>query len=182
MTADRFKNRREALVWLNQRGKIAQGTFYQYCEIGHHVINGRKYDLTVQPDKTMSKFQVSEFAEAYFSKPVSVDFGERKSRLEIEKLEQEVEKGKLANRKEDEKWLYKEDAWGQMAAIIGTLRDSLRHQFHVGSVAIIHAAGGDPARGPEVYEQTEELISRAFNEVVNAGKIEGVFVKGEEEE
>lgn len=177
MSDDRFKNRKEALAWLHSKNiQISQGKFYQDCGAGK---------IIVHPDKTISKFQVAEYGERltgqYRQAPPSMDMDDKKRRLEIEKLEQEVEKGKLANRKEDDKWLYKEDAWAQMAAIIGTLRDSLRHQFHVGSVAVIHAAGGDPARGPEVYEQTEELISRAFNEVVNAGKLEGVFTKGEEE-
>jgi hypothetical protein len=175
-TEDRFKNRKEALAWLQSKGQISAGKFYQDCEAGK---------ITVAADKTVSKFKVAEYADRLFNQhkqaPKSVDQEDRKRQLEIEKLEQEVEKGRLANRKEDEKWLYKEDAWAQMAALIGTLRDSIRHQFHVGSVAVIHAAGGDAARGPEVYEQTEELISRAFNEVVNAGRIEGMFAKGEEE-
>lgn len=177
MSDDRFKNRKEALAWLHSKNiQISQGKFYQDCEAGK---------ITVHPDKTISKFQVAEYGERltgqYRQAPPSMDMDDKKRRLEIEKLEQEVEKGKLANRKEDDKWLYKEDAWAQMAAIIGTLRDSLRHQLHVGTAALIHVAAGDPGRGPEVYETAEELISRAFNEVVNSGKIEGVFEKGEEE-
>lgn len=176
MSEDRFKNRKEALAWLQSKGQISAGKFYQDCEAGK---------ITVAADKTVSKFQVAEYADRLFNKhkqaPKSVDQEDRKRGLEIEKLEQEVEKGRLANRKEDEKWLYKEEAWAQMAAIIGTLRDSLRHQLHVGTAALIHVAAGDPGRGPEVYETAEELISRAFNEVVNSGKIEGVFEKGEEE-
>ena len=176
MTEDRFKNRKEALAWLQSKGQISAGKFYQDCEAGK---------ITIAADKTVSKFQVAEYADRLFNQykqaPKSLDMEDRKRGLEIEKLEQEVEKGRLANRKEDANWLYKEDAWAQMAALIGTLRDALRHQFHIGTTAIIHSSGGDQARGPEVYETTEELISRAFNEVVNAGKIEGMFVKGEAE-
>lgn len=176
MTEDRFKNRKEALAWLQTRGQISTGKFYQDCADGK---------VTIAPDKTISKYQVMQYAEKVFGFARQVTPGydqtEKKQALEIKNLEMDVLKKELANRKEDANWLQKEDAWAQMAAIIGTLRDSLRHQFHVGSVAVIHAAGGDPARGPEVYEQTEELISRAFNEVVNAGRIEGMFAKGEEE-
>lgn len=176
MSDDRFKNRKEALAWLKSKGQISTGKFYQDCADGK---------ITIYPDKTISKFQVAEYADRLFGSyrqpQPSHDMADRKARLEVEKLEQEVEKGKLANRKEDEKWLYKEDAWAQMAAVLGTLRDSLRHQLHVGTAALIHVAAGDPARGPEVYQTAEELVSRAFNEVVNSGRIEGMFEKEEED-
>jgi hypothetical protein len=175
MTEDRFKNRKEALLWLQNRGQISTGKFYQDCADGK---------ISIAADKTLSKYQVMEYAEKVFGfvrqAAPSIDQEDKKRRLEIEKLEMEVEKARIANRKEDANWLQKEEAWAQMAAVIGTLRDSLRHQIHIGSVAIIHAAGGDPARGPEVYEQAEELVSRAFNEVVNAGRIEGMFTKDQE--
>lgn len=176
MSDDRFKNRKEALVWLQSRGQISQGKFYQDCERGL---------ITIHADKTISKWQVMEYAEKVFG-PVrevtpSADTAAKKERLEIEKLELEVEKRKLENRKEDDKWLHKEEAWSQMAAIIGTLRDSLRHHFHVGQAHIIHLAGGDQTRGPEVYEGAEEILARAFNEVVSAGRIEGMFDVGEDQ-
>jgi len=175
MDTDRFKNRAAALAWLQSRGKISAGKFSQDTAAGYP---------TVYPDKTLSRWQVAEYAEKTFGQvretPTAVDMSAKKARLEIEKLEQELEKGKLANRKEDDKWLYKEEAWAQMAAIIGKLRDSLRHQFHVGAVAIITSSTGDPQRGPEVYEITEGLISRAFNEIVESGRIEGVFEKTQE--
>lgn len=178
MSEDRFKNQSEALAWLRTKGKISAGKFSMDCRSGN-------YDLGIATDKSLSKFKVAEYAEKLFGGgkqlTPSYERSERMAEMELREQELKVEKMELANRKEDANWLQKEDAWAQMAAIIGTLRDSLRHQFHVGSVAVIHAAGGDPARGPEVYEQTEELISRAFNEVVNAGRIEGMFAKGEEE-
>lgn len=175
MSTERFKNRVEALKWLQSRGQISAGKFSGDCAAGI---------VTVYPDKTLSRWQVMEYAEKLFggvrSTPKTIDMADKKSRLEIEKLEQEVEKGKLANRKEDEKWLYKDEAWAQMAAIIGKLRDSLRHQMHVGSTVIITSSGGDQSRGPEVYETIEGLISRAFNEIVESGRIEGIFEKTSE--
>lgn len=57
-TPERFCNRREALDWLQARGQISQGKFYQDCAAGL---------LTIYPDKTVSKFQVSEYAEKVFS-------------------------------------------------------------------------------------------------------------------
>ena len=172
MSDDRFKNRKEALAWLQTKGQISTGKFYQDCQDGK---------LAVAADKTLSKFQVAEYAERVFgfAKPVTPSYERNDKMAELELREQElkVQKMELANRKEDANWLEKEEAWAQMAAVIGTLRDSLRHQLHIGTVALIHAAGGDPARGPEVYESAEELLSRAFNEVITAGRIEGMFAK-----
>lgn len=176
MSEDRFKNRKEALAWLQSKGQISTGKFYQDCADGK---------ITIYPDKTISKFQVAEYAERVFgfAKPATPSYerSDKMAALELREQELKVEKMELANRKEDANWLQKEEAWAQMAAIIGTLRDSLRHQLHVGTAALIHVAAGDPARGPEVYETAEELISRAFNEVASSGRIEGVFEKGEEE-
>jgi hypothetical protein len=176
MTTERFKTRKEALTWLQARGQVSKSKFYRDCDDGL---------VEIGPDKTLSKFQVAEYAEREINHTrqtgTSLDMSEKKARLEVEKLEQEVEKGKLANRKEDEKWLYKEDAWAQMAAIIGKLKDALRHQFHIGSIIVITAAGGDPQRGPEVYETNEALLASAFNEVLAAGRIEGIFDKTSEE-
>lgn len=174
-TPERFKTRKEALLWLQDRGQISTGKFYQDCADGK---------LTIHPDKTISRFEVMQYAEKIFGftrqTAPAYDQAEKKSRLEMEKLEMEVQAQRLKNRKEDANWLNKEEAWAQMAAIIGTLRDSLRHQAHVSTPAIIHLAAGDAQRSPEVYEAIEELAARAFNEVVNSGKIEGIFDKGEE--
>lgn len=174
-SADRFKNRKEALLWLQQRGQISTGKFYQDCADGK---------ITIHADKTISKYEVMQYAEKVFGfvrqTAPAYDQAEKKIQLEMRSLELDVEKKELANRKEDANWLNKEEAWAQMAAIIGTLRDSLRHQAHVSTPAIIHIAAGDTQRGPEVYEAIEELTAKAFNEVVNSGRIDGIFDKGEE--
>lgn len=173
---DRFKNRKEALGWLQQRGQISTGKFYQDCQDGK---------ITIHADKSISKYEVMQYAEKVFGfvrqTAPAHDIEEKKRRLEMEKLEMEVEAQRLKNRKEDANWLQKEEAWAQMAAVIGTLRDSLRHQAHVGTPVIIHTAAGDPQRGPEVYEAIEELAAKAFNEVVNSGRIDGIFDKGDDE-
>ena len=170
MTPERFKNRKEALTWLQSRGQISQGKFYQDCDAGL---------ISVAPDKSVSKYQVMEYAEKVFgytrqTAPLA-DMSEKKARLEVEKLEQELQRMKLANRKEDDNWLHKEEAWGQLAALIGTLRDALRHHCHLGQAHLVHLAGGDHSRGPEVYEGCEEILARSFNEVIASGRIEGTF-------
>jgi len=56
-TPERFRNRKEALTWLQNRGQISQGKFYTDCTAGL---------LTIYPDKSMSKFQVAEYAVKVF--------------------------------------------------------------------------------------------------------------------
>ena len=56
-TPERFRNRKEALLWLQSRGQISQGKFYQDCAAGL---------LTIYQDKSLSKFQVSEYAHKIF--------------------------------------------------------------------------------------------------------------------
>lgn len=56
-TLERFRNRREALDWLQVRVQISQGKFYQDCAAGL---------LTIHPDKSISKFQVVEYGESLF--------------------------------------------------------------------------------------------------------------------
>lgn len=56
-TPERFRNRKEALLWLQRRGQISQGKFYQDCNAGL---------LTIYPDKSLSKFQVAEYADKVF--------------------------------------------------------------------------------------------------------------------
>jgi len=53
-----FKNRAEALQWLQSRGKISKGKFYQDCKAGL---------VTIYPDKTVSKFSAAMYAEKHFS-------------------------------------------------------------------------------------------------------------------
>lgn len=54
---EKFKNRAAALSWLQSRGQISRGKFYMDCAAGH---------LSIYPDKTLSKFQVAEYAEKVF--------------------------------------------------------------------------------------------------------------------
>ncbi len=53
-----FKNRSEALQWLQSRGKISKGKFYQDCKAGF---------VTIYPDKTVSKFSIAMYAEKHFT-------------------------------------------------------------------------------------------------------------------
>lgn len=171
---ERFKNRKQAFDWLKAQGyKISQGKFYGDCDSGFPAIH---------KDGSLSRFQVLQYGQQLDvdRKTTDNNLSSRRESLEVEKLSLEVERRQIENRKEDDRWLKKEDAYAQLAALVGTLHDSLRHHFTIGQGQIIHLAGGDPARGPEVFEGCEEILAHAFNEVVEASRIEGIFEFEEE--
>ena len=99
---------------------------------------------------------------------------DRKTKAEADIKEMQAEE---ARRKMDKDWLYSDSAWAALAGLVGTLQDTLRHHFHVGSPDLITLAGGDLQRAPEVYEGAEAIMAKAFNEVLAAGHIEGIFAQ-----
>ncbi len=171
---ERFANRKQALNWLQaQKYKVSQGKFYQDCAAGFPSIHR---------DGSISRYQVMQYGqqldvETRVGSAVSGSVEEddaRRAKAEADIKEMQANK---MRREEDAEWLHADAAWAAIAGLLGVLKDSLRHHFHAGQGELIHLAGGDPARGPEVYESCEEIMSRAFNEVARMEKIEGVFAK-----
>lgn len=169
-----FKNRVEALRYL--QGKqiaIGQTKFYDDCA---------KFGM-VQPDKTLRLCDLLAYIEQEFKRgpvqPVRDYAGEERQRqlddLEMREKTARVLKLEREQRAEDDKWILKDESWAQQAALVGTLRDALRHHFHLGQSRLVHLAGADPARGPELYEGIEEIMSKAFNELVASGRVDVVF-------
>lgn len=176
---ERFKNRKQALNWLQAQGyKISQGKFYQDCEAGFPATHR---------DGSVSRYQVLQYAqqrdverrstpEDSYADRDKDDARKAKAEADIKEMQAERERRQM-----DRDWIHRDEAWAQLAALVGTLRDTIRHQLHVGQAQIIHLAGGEPTRGPEVYEGMEEILARAFNEVLAAGRIEGLFDDNQED-
>lgn len=171
---ERFANRKQALNWLVSQGyKISQGKFYQDVKAGFPGL---------QRDGSISRYQVMQYGQQLDveSRGAQVfpggqdDYEARKAKADAEIKEMQAAK---MRKEEDADWLHADAAWAAIAGLLGVLKDSLRHHFHAGQGELIHLAGGDPARGPEVYESCEEIMARAFNEVSRMEKIEGVFAK-----
>ena len=179
--AERFKNRKQAFDWLKAEGyKVSQGKFYKDCERGFPAVHR---------DGTVSRWQVLEYARRLdggrngtADPAVLADRDERKKQLEIRRLELAVAREEREARREDERWILKEDAWAQVAALVGVILDALRHHFYVAAPRIVVAASGAAGREPEVYETCEEVIAAAFNEARATGRIESMFEKEEDEE
>ena len=170
---ERFKNRVQALNWLQSQGyKVSQGKFYNDCKAGFPNIHN---------DGTISRYQVMQYGQQLDieKRSAAPDIHDR-DRDESRKVKADADKAEMQaeemRREMDQKWLYRDAAWSALAAIVGTLRDSLRHSANVAAPALVHLSAGDQQRAPEVYEGIEEMIfARAFNEVLAAGRIDGVF-------
>jgi hypothetical protein len=166
---ERFPSRKQALNWLNAQGyKVSQGKFYQDCKDGFPVVHR---------DGTVSRYQVMQYGQQLDISSRSIpqfDQSARREDLEIRKLEADVLAAESKARKEDTRWMLKEDAWSSVAALLSGLQDSLRHHLHEGQGLVVHLAGGKPDREPEVYEAMVDLVGKAFNELA-ASRIEGLF-------
>lgn len=166
-----FRTRKQALDWLREQGvRVSQGKFYQDCDAGL---------VAVYPDKTVSKFAVSQYLlglQRQVAPDVqAMDRQGRKEQLDIELKEMELAKRRLEYRAADAEWLRTEDAWAAVAALLGSVLDGLRYHFHKAAPELVHLAGGDPARAAEVYEQCEQVMGLAMAEI--GPRIDGVFAE-----
>lgn len=160
-----FINRQVAHDWLLENDfKISIGKFYQDIKKkGFPVLN---------KDKTVSKYQVAIYGknldEDRASDPsalLSAEYTHKKEKAESQMAEM---KAKRMAREEDKLWLHADDAWSTTAAILGSLRDSIRYHLNKKSTDIIEIAGGDLSRSAEVYESLEACVDDAFNEIASS--------------
>ena len=163
-SAERFANRKQALNWLNAQGyKISQGKFYQDCAAGFPPMH---------TDGSLSRFQVMHYGQQLDLATRSAatqqdgDTSRRKEAAEAEIAEMKAER---MRREEDKEWLHADQAWSVVAALVGSLRETLRHHLHSEAAALVHVAGGGQDRVHEVFEFLEEVVGKAFNEVAGKG-------------
>ena len=157
-----FANRKEAHTWLQENGyKISIGKFYQDCKsTGFPFVN---------KDGSVSKYQVMEYGRTLegeqtpdLSALERSEYLHRREKAEMKMAEMKAER---MRREEDKLWLHADEAWSALAAVVGSLRDTIRRSTHAAAVEIVQVAGGDVGRAPEVFEHIEQVINAAFNEV-----------------
>lgn len=175
-----FKNETEAYNYLISLGHdVSRGKFNQDKNSGLVTVEGKK----------VSKFSVLQYGMRLKQNrqaqtgATSIDLQERREKADTEKAEHDARISKVkaddAERELDKKWLYRDEAVADLAAIIASLQQSLDHAVIAGSEAAILASGGDITRTFDVTETINEIIiGRAFNEVAAAGTLRIKF-KGE---
>lgn len=175
-----FKNETEAYNYLCSLGyDISRGKFNQDKNSGQLTIDGKR----------ISKFSVLQYGlrlkqgQKAQSSAYSGDLQARRELADTNKSEDDARiarvKADEAERELNRRWLYRDEAVADLAAIIASLQQALDHAVSAGAEAIIRCAGGDPARTFDVSEAINDLIiARAFNEVAAAGTLRVKF-KGE---
>jgi hypothetical protein len=171
---ERFTTRKEALDWLKANHyKISQGKFYQDCSAGFPMVH---------KDGSVSRYQVLMYAQQIDLSTKAEDLTTRDEarRQEQRKIKAEAEiaemKAEKMRREEDRYWLHAEEAWAQLAALVATLRDTIRHHLFTSQRELVHIVSGDQDRSNELAEYADGLIDKAFNEVAGA-EIDVVFEK-----
>ena len=178
----KFKNRSIAWRWVEEQiiGKgvaLSQRKFYDDGVAGRYL---------VYPDKSVSRASVAEYLlKAMGDAPVVdlnlVDRNQEKGRLELRKLELEVDRLAIRARSEDREWMRTDDHWAQLMAGYNLLRGNLEHFARISATEIVLEAGGDYHQGPLVADKVVEMvINRAFNELAVMRIESGEF--GAEEE
>lgn len=165
VATERFTSRKQALEWLKANGyKVSQGKFYQDCGGGYPFVH---------KDGSVSKFQVLEYGQKLDLQARSAaavaaatrEWDDRQVKANAEIAEMKAER---MRRDEDRFWLHAVDAWAQVAALVGALRDNVRHQLFIAQREIVQVAGGDQDRSQEVCDFCDQLVARAFNETAGA--------------
>ena len=111
-----------------------------------------------------------------------VDLAEEKQRLEVAKLQYQVDELERAARKDDRQWVHHDDHCAAMSAIIGSLKEDLQHYSTISAGEIVAMCGGSITVTPMVGDRIFDLVvTPAFNDL--AGKrIENAFFCACEEE
>lgn len=180
-----FANRREAWQWLHEQGlQIGESTFYRRI--------GTPGFPRLTPDKRVSRWECSEFLRLQQVEGNATPGGvyatdelvQRKLLADTEAAEYAAglarQKLERLTKETDKTWMARRDAYAMLAALIGTLRDSVLHQLHHNQLAFCAAAGGEDVRAPELYEALVAAVNAAFNEV--ADRPLQVELQGEKEE
>lgn len=166
-----FKTQESARAWILGEGfKVSKAKFNNDCRAGRVSIN---------KDRSVSRISVMQYTETLDKSRVKqvqavAPGGVTKEQLEIRKLQLEIEKRERENRREDDKWMLKADAFAAMAAIISMIKDGITHHAHNDQEVIVYLANGDAATAPQVYEGVIDIVNKGFNEVAGA-RIGGMF-------
>jgi len=171
---DRFKNRIQALNWLQAQGyKVSQGKFYGDCKDGFP---------TIHKDGTLSRFQVMQYGQQLDIEKRSnpVDSLERE-RDEARKVKAEMQADEM-RRELDKKWILREDADSHEAALMGILKETFRHRVYLDHSHLILTAGGDPNRDSEFALALQGFVDAAFNDVADGKRFEVEFEEGDFED
>jgi len=174
-----FDTQKAALAWLhNQFGK-------PYPSAGKFSQDIREGLCLQQQNKTILRKDLKKYADIIShdkqAAAISASKAEERDELEIKLLKQKVEKGELENRKEDKNWIARDTVFEREGALVGQVLGESRYHFGRAVPALIHAAGGDPSRAPEVKKLLEETLFDAYRALYESGEVDMSFLEDDED-
>lgn len=161
-----FKNRAVAYRFLQDIGyKPSERTFYNGCEISE---DGKSVLLSAVIKQLWEEYPPIPFGE---NEVQAAKQAAESAELDLEEKRLKVAKLKRADDhvKQLEQRVAEFDQ--QQAALIIMIYDTIRHHINLAGREIAHAAGADSSRVPEMEQQIEQIIDRAFNEIATSDKI-----------
>jgi len=169
-----YKNKKAAHDYLVGKGyAISQRAFYNHCGDGK---------CAVQKNKSILLVDLVDYIERHLNADqASGDsaLARRERLLEVQIKEEKLKKLSLEGRKEDERWLLKEESDERIAALLAISLEMVRQRFSIDSSRLVHSVGGDIERMPEFINQVEETIEAAFNDMAGGHEFDVVFNKVE---
>lgn len=137
----------------------------------------------LQPDKSVKLADLVAYVQRELTpagggeSPDDIERATETAKYKFRLLKAEVDSKEKANRKEDARWILREDADIQRAALTGLTYDTIKHHFHIEERRILHAVGADHGRASELGAAMEEVLDMAFNEIAAHREVEVEFLE-----
>lgn len=172
--AQQFGTRKAAHSYLIERGfKIPYRTFVDHCKESKCVVESDR--------KTILLSSLIAYIDKHLDRSgqSSTMMANEKARLELEDLREKIEDRRLKNRKEDRRWILREDADADSAQKILLIYNAVMTRLNLDKEKLLHAAGADSGRAADLVFALQASIDRAFNELANADRFD-VQIQDEE--
>jgi len=157
-----------------------QGYKATRCNVSYHVklghlakVNGR-FPLDL----------VTRFAESYLVKSATgltigtselIGAKELKTRLEAEKLQEQVHMARLQRERLQGKYISREEVYLELAARAVVIGTGLSHMFQIKGIDIISTVEGNTARYPELIEFLQGAADELLNSYASTDEFEVLF-------
>jgi hypothetical protein len=165
--------------------KDKAAAFAWYVENGGQRQKSSFYQVIPADGKRVSRLAVSEMLRKERPAAAPVDLAGRKELADTEKAEADARSAKVradeAERERDARWMLREDAEDQSAALVGLIQDAFRHRVYLDHHPLLLAAGGPVGKASELAHALQMFVDRAFNDVAAYKEIDVEF-EGEDDD
>lgn len=175
MQNEAFTSQSAVVRYLSEKGfKISTATMSYHSQNGHLTKIDGKYPVEL----------VDRFAAAYLKKASTgarsgsdklISAKELKTRLEAERLQEQVHMARLQRERLEGKLISREEVFLEMASRAIVLSTGLMHMFQVKGPDIISVVEGNAARYPELIEFLQAEVDELLNSYASGDEFEVLF-------